>query len=241
VSEMFSPCGHNAYWMGTYNTCMACRIIERWRKLADEAESELSAYGRSHDLAEFGGLVERKDLLRQCATELEAAVFGEPQKETMACPNCSSPGRQGWTGCSTCNGTGMVPTEMAERESAALQSRLQASEGEVERLKYKWESETCPVCNYMRSPVSPCKCGQSVRVGTNDRLRAEITGLKQEIDGLMEYKLKKANEADQLRTRIAELEKLCQEAAEYMDDKEWFNNEQDLFNRLRAASAEGRE
>ena len=35
MSEMFSACGHNAYWMGTYDTCMACR--------AEKAESRLQA------------------------------------------------------------------------------------------------------------------------------------------------------------------------------------------------------
>jgi hypothetical protein len=60
--------------------------------------------------------------------------------------------------------------DFATQECAVL-------EKENEKLRYKWDSETCGRCGYMRSPVSFCKCGQFGIVGTNDQLRLQIESL----------------------------------------------------------------
>lgn len=120
--------------------------------------------------------------------------------------------------------------ELARMERAAIKMYVKQLESdrdrwkaEAEHLKYKWDTETCGRCNYMRSPVSPCKCGQHVVIGTNDRLRSQLatakTSYEQELSGLMDYKLKQAEEIANWKALAGEL-KDCIEVIGSQDHNE---------------------
>lgn len=61
---------------------------------------------------------------------------------------------------------------MAREKIAHL---IDEKEREKRDIEFKWDHESCSRCGYMRSPVAPCKCGQLVNSGTNDRLRIQLT------------------------------------------------------------------
>lgn len=73
---------------------------------------------------------------------------------------------------------GEISCDECNERFVMLKAKLAEAEKARDDLQYKWDSETCQHCNYMRSPASPCKCGQFVVVGTNDRLRAKNETLR---------------------------------------------------------------